>query len=301
MSKILVAGCALSLWLAATALLVEAQSDRQAEAQPEVFGAGVLSVGRVFRGSFAPDGRTFYFFKKIAEAKEDYRIFVSKLVNDRWTPPERVNLGGEYSDLYPSISKDGRRMVFSSYRPAPGDASPKANAHLWYVDRQGEGWGKPVFLSRVNRFGHYHSWVEFGPDNAIYFRVTTPDWRSNQTLFTRWDGKEYVEPQVYEVVAYWQKQRSDIRIVGGSPSPDGKVVFFDVGVREPGRQPQSDIWVSFHQGEGWSEPKPLGKAINSELFDVFPFFSPDGRTLYFVRDFATFYHLPLAAALASVR
>ncbi len=45
------------------------------KSRPEPFGPGVLSVGQVYRGSFSPDGNTFYFFKKLGEA-EDYLYFV---------------------------------------------------------------------------------------------------------------------------------------------------------------------------------------------------------------------------------
>jgi hypothetical protein len=290
------------LMLIGFCVIAEAISAQNPEIKPELFGAGVLSVGEVYRGSFAPDGRVFYFFKKVTPGKEDYRIFVSRLVDGKWIAPERLNLGGEFSDLYPAISKDGRRLVFSSYRPAPGDTSPKANAHLWYVDRKGEGWGEPVFMTAVNKPGYYHSWVEFGWDGAIYFRRTTPDWQSTETLMTYWKGGEFTAPVLFEAVKRWKGWRSDLRIAGGSPGPRGMVIFLDVATRNPqtGRG-ASDIWVSFKQGKDWTEPKPLGSSVNTAGFDVFPFFSPDGRELYFVRDFAAFYHLPLKAALKTAR
>ena len=46
--------------------------------EPEIFGAGVLSKGEVYRGCFTPDGRSFYFFKKVTQGQENYRIFVSQ-------------------------------------------------------------------------------------------------------------------------------------------------------------------------------------------------------------------------------
>ncbi|HVQ29182.1 MAG TPA: hypothetical protein VMV21_06375, partial [Vicinamibacteria bacterium] len=61
----------------------------------------------------------------------------------------------------------------------------------------------------------------------------------------------------------------------------------------------SDIWVSRHRGGEWTVPRPLGAGVNSDGYDVFPFFSPDGKDLYFVRDFATFRRVSLAEALAS--
>jgi hypothetical protein len=285
----------------------EAQQSSPSSPQPEVFGAGTLSNGEIYRGTFGPDGRVFYFFKKITRDEEDYRIFVSRLINDKWTEPQRVVLGGDYSDLYPTLSKDGKRMVFSSYRPVPGDTSPKPNAHLWFVDRKGDGWGQPVFMAAVNKVGHYHSWVEFGYDGAVYFRRTTPDWESTDTLLTRWNGREYSTPTLFAEVEHWKRWRKDVQIAGGSPGPDGKVIFLDVATRNKhtGRG-ASDIWVSFKKSDGgkgdsWTEPTPLGPAINAEGYDVFPFFSPDGQMLYFVRDFATFYQIPLGEALQTAR
>ena len=238
----------------------------------EQFGKD-LFAGEIFRGSFAPDGKTFYFFRKIKPRTENYRIFESNLVIAKWTVPKLINLGGEFSDLYPSISKDGKRMVFASYRPAPNDKSEKPNAHLWYVDKKSDGsWGKPVFLSRVNKFGHYHSWVEFGWDNDIYFRQTTPDWKNTRNFVTRWNGKEYVEPVAFEKTEIWKKRYPQINIKGISPGPNKNIVLLDVPTKNPktGRN-AADIWFSIKQNGKWTKPKPFSKQINEDGCELHPF------------------------------
>ena len=277
--------------------------DAAPQIQPEVFGPGVLSVGEVFRGTFTPDGQTFYFFKKVTKDEEDYRVFRSRLVDGKWTEPQRVNLGGEYSDLYPSISSDGSRMVFTSYRPAPGDSSAKRNAYLWYVDREGDGWGKPVFISAANVFGSYHSGPQLEAGGTIIFRRVAPDWRTSETLITRWTGVEYTKPEPFQAGEQWKGWRPDIHIAGGLPGPDGNVLFLDVVYIDPKtqRRSKSDIWISAKREGKWSEPQALGPTINTDGWETFPFFSPDGKTLYFVRDFSTFYSISLADALRSVK
>lgn len=272
------------------------------QAVPQRFGGNVLSNGEVFRGSFSPDGNSFYFFRKVIPNQEEYRIFVSHRNGDNWSAPERVVLGGDYSDTYPALSKDGNRLVFSSYRPAPGDTSHKPNAHLWYVDREGNGWGRPVFMKEASKLGHYHSWVEFGYDGGIYFRRTTPDWSSNETLVSRWRNGSYGAAEPVAALSRWKNWRSDVRVAGASFGPTGDQIFLDVATSNPqtGR-PASDIWVSLKRGDGWTDPKPLGAGVNTDGFDVFPFFSPSGRDMYFVRDFSAFYHVPLNAALSGVR
>jgi hypothetical protein len=47
-----------------------------------VLGPSNVSVGNVYRGSFEPDGKTLYYFKKTgAPASEDYSIFRTRLVD----------------------------------------------------------------------------------------------------------------------------------------------------------------------------------------------------------------------------
>jgi hypothetical protein len=289
--------------LFALALLLLGSIGNQSEPQgPVVFGPGVLSSGEVFRGSFAADGNTFYFFKKTGSG-EDYRIYLSRRSGASWSVPEVVDLGGTFSDLYPAISRDGRRLVFSSYRPVPGAVpGAKPNAHLWYAERGASGWSTPVFMTRASTLGHYHSWVEFGFDGAVFFRRTTPDWKLTETLRVQWTGTEYSSPQPYVDAERWKGWRADVNVVGGSPGPDGRLVFLDVATKNPktGRG-ASDIWVTIKRGQTWTEPAPLGGHVNSDGYDVFPFVSPDGRDLYFVRDFAAFYRVPLADAIPSPR
>lgn len=297
--------CSVLLMLIVLLISVSAQKKprnySETTRQPQIFGAEKISVGNVYRGSFAPDGQTFYFFKNVTKGEEDYRIFVSKFIGGKWTEPERLNIGGNYSDLYPSISKDGKRIVFTSYRPAPGDTSEKPNSYLWYAEKKGNGWGDPVFISSVNKFGHYHSWAEISSDGNLYFRQTTPDWKMNQTFVSHWNGKEYTTPDLFKEIEGWKNWKSDVQIVGGSLSPDGKALFLDVATTNPQTgKGASDIWVSIKAGNKWMEPQPLGAEINGDGYENFHFFSPNGKEMYFVRDFNTFYKINLKTVLDSI-
>jgi L-ascorbate metabolism protein UlaG (beta-lactamase superfamily) len=285
---------------AVVSLLVPALAGQSPSPGPEVFGPAVLSSGEVYRGAFTPDDRTFFFFRKTGSG-ESYRIFSSSRTESGWAAPRIVDLGGEHSDLYPAISRDGRRLVFSSYRPVPGHAGGKPNAHLWYSDRTDRGWSAPVFMAGTSTLGHYHSWVEFGFDGALYFRRTTPDWKLNETMRAPSTGGGFGPAEPYVEVERWKGWRADVRVAGGAPGPGGRLVFLDVATTNPrtGR-PASDIWVSIRRGDRWTDPAPLGAGVNSDGYDLFPFVSADGRDLFFVRDFATFHRLPLDVALASV-
>ena len=267
-----------------------------------ILGPTMVSVGNVYRGSFEPDGKTFYFFKKTgAPASEDYTIFRSRLVDRVWTAPERVNLGGAFSDLYPTISPDGRRMVFSSYRPAPGDtAASHPNAYLWYADKAGDGWGPPVFMGKTVVFGYYHPQPFFGPAGAVYFnRSGPPGSPHNGQFITRWNGREFDTPERWDAVDRWRGWRPDVQVIEGAPAPDGSFVILTVSVMdyEHRRRFPADLWVTFRRGTEWTEPRPLGGAVNTSAVENFPFFSPNGQELFFVRDYGRVHHVPLREVL----
>jgi hypothetical protein len=272
--------------------------------QPELFAPKTISTGNVYRGAFTPDGQSFYFFKNVREGQEDYRIFRSIRVGARWSDPVQISLGGDYSDLYPTISPDGERIVYSSYRPAPGDTSSAPNANLWYADWRGDDWGPPVFMAAASTLSNYDAKPAFGPGDGVYFDSVSPDWSTRRSLVTYWDGEGYAEPEVFEAVEQWRHWRPDLYVWGGVPAPDGRFIIFDVSEKDPdtGRALTSNQWISLHNADsGWTEPERLGSGLNNEGYDNFTFFSADGSDLFFVRDFDQFYRMPVAQVLQSVR
>jgi hypothetical protein len=269
-----------------------------------VFAPTTVSTGNVYRGSFEPDGKTFYFFRKTgAPASEDYTIFRTRLVDGRWTEAERVNLGGQFSDLYPAISPDGKRMVFASYRPAPGDtAASHPNAYLWYSERTGDGWGAPVFMAKTVVFGFYHPQPYFGPEGALYFnRSGPPGSRLNGTFVSRWNGREFDAPVRWEPIDKWRGARPEVQVFEASPSPDGSFAVLTVAAMdyEHRRRYPADLYVSFRRGTEWTEPRPLCGAVNTSAVENFPFFSPKGDELYFVRDYGRVHHVPVREVLCN--
>jgi hypothetical protein len=273
------------------------------EAAVEPFENELLATDNVFRGTFAPDGRTFLFFRKVAknQTDEEYRILESRLVNGRWTAPTRLTLGGDYSDLYPTISPDGRRMVFSSYRPVAGDTSSHRNAHLWYVDRQGDGWSAPVFMAKPSLLGYYNSGPQFLSDGSVYWNATTPDWKSQTSYVTRWNGREYSAPVVYETAERWRSTTPDRRVSMARLAPDSSFAILEIATVEQRRQAPPDLYVSYRIGGQWSDPKPLRGGVNTQATENFVTLSPDAKYIYFVRDFSGFYRVPVQKALAGTR
>lgn len=267
-----------------------------------LFAPEMISIPdtNMFRGSFSPEGEHFYFFRKVMPGEEDYRIFVAARTEAGWSAPARLDLGGDYSDLYPTVSPDGQRLVFASYRPLPGE-TVKRSANLWYSDWADDGWGPPVYMADASTPGNYDSGPEYGPDGAVYFTSISPDWRSRYPRVTRWTGDGFGphQPHATPAVDRWRDWRAGTFVWGGSQHPDGSLVLLyisevDTTTRRPG---PTDMWVTFRDGGDWTEPRRLGAGVNTPAGEGFGLFSPDGRALYFVRDFARYYWVDLEAAV----
>ncbi len=261
------------------------------------FGEGTISRAgdNVFRGRLSPDGSEFWFFRKVRPDAEDYRIFVSRRGDAGWTEPTGVYFGGpDESEMYPTPTPDGRGLVFTSYRAVPGDTTEHPNANLWYVERQGSGWGDPVLMRGASTLAHYESGPWFDASGGLHFSSTTPDWRTQHKrqvaagtdlVAAEWQSDPLIDP--------WRDFRDGYVVVHGSPSPGGDLMVLEVVPVEPsGRRGTSDLWVSARVGSGWSDPVSLGDAVNTPAFESFAGFTPDGRTLLFVRQFEEYLQVP---------
>lgn len=258
------------------------------------FAPGALPTGQVYRGTFSPDGRAFYFFRGTGE-ENDYRIQVSRLVDGRWTAPRPVDLGGDHSDLYPSLSPDGGRLVFASYRAFPGATDGQPQANLWVADRQGDGWGTPRPLVGISLPDRYESHPMIETDGRLSFRRARADWSVEDALVAEPDGHGgWSTAAPDDRIERWRGWRDDVHLWGGLAHPSGDLVVLDISPLTPeGRRGRSDLWITRRTEEGWTEPVPAGSGINTEGWDNFPAFTPDGRQLVFVRDFDRFLTAPL--------
>ncbi len=260
---------------------------------------GLADSGRIYRGTLAPGGRELWFFKKVTDdpQAEDYRIYRSRQTETGWSAAERVDLGGEFSDLYPTLTHDGQRLAFTSYRPFPGDTSSHPSANLWYADRRGDGWATPVPITSAVRPGYYHSQVWFGAGDSLIFRATTPDWEMTTTLVSVWSAKGYAAPVPYEPVERWAGWRPDLHVWGGVPGPGGSVVLEVSALADDGRRRgPTDLWMAQRRDGEWTEPRPLGGGVNTPGNETFPAVTTDGCGLVFVRDFSSVHLVTLAAA-----
>lgn len=201
---------------------------------------------------------------------------------------ENINSrGGDYA---PSISADGKTMIFTSRRSdtkgggvdKKGDFKYFEDIYISEWDTEENTWGeaKPI-EGKLNTEGHDAS-LSISPDG-------------NQIYIYRNDGELYIGDifisKKRKTSGTWGTPRAMEKPINSSffessacLSADGNRLYFvseRIG-KKNGAQGRGDIYVSERISRStWSEPKNLGPTINSSGDEISVFIHPDGKTLFF--------------------
>ncbi|MFC1726636.1 hypothetical protein ACFL4T_13515 [candidate division KSB1 bacterium] len=243
---------------------------------PELFAPGIISTCNQHSSAvFTHDGKEVYFSQMFPHPA---KIMFMKEINGRWTEPEVAPFSGKYNDLTPFISSDGNKIYFTSNRPIKKGAKPGwPSSDFWVVTRTEDGWLEPEFIS-IRIPGTIQQDGASVTDNGTFYFSGKPDKRTGRksdiyrSLFQ--DGI-YSEPERFsdEVNSEYVDGFSFI-------APDESYIIF-CSFR-PGGYGMSDLYISFFRSDGtWTTPKNMGRKINSEAKDAFPYVTPDGKYFFF--------------------
>ena len=112
---------------------------------PEIFAPGVISTGMSESAiAVSPDGNEIFY---TVHAGNSETIVTTRLENGVWTAPEVATFSGKYLDGFPAMHPDGSRLYFHSYRPLYSGEEIAEVVNIWFVEREGNGWGEPKPIS----------------------------------------------------------------------------------------------------------------------------------------------------------
>lgn len=151
-------------------------------------------------------------------------------------------------------------LYFSDLTPEGQLASPTPFARRLNSNARHDG---PATFSRDGNHCYYSQSAKAAPDSEEYTlqlfaaHVENGDWNSPQVLEFVTMGHMFSHPCL---------------------SADGRTLYFMSDM--PGGFGGTDIWLSRLQNGKWSKPQNLGKDVNTDKNEAFPYMHPDGA-LYF--------------------
>jgi WD40-like Beta Propeller Repeat len=249
--------------------------------EPEVFAPGVISGGAHDSApAFTPDGKTVYF----SRSNGDLSLIVeSHRKKEKWSPPVLAPFSGRWNDMEPSMSPDGKFLIFVSSRPThPGGSPidghfnkrtwPGGGGNLWRVDKTTKGWSTPVRLpDLINKTTSTFAPSVVG-DGSVYFMESNEETGRFRIYRAQWRNGGFEAP----VPAGFSN--GDWSSVDPAVAADESYAVFSSS-RPPAKD--MDLFINFRCGAVWSNPTHLGDVVNSPTSDAEARFSPDGQTLYF--------------------
>lgn len=223
--------------------------------------------------ALAPDHSILYVSLPVEE--RDYRdrprvkIFTRQWQDSIFLEPKLISFAGAWSDYHPVLSPDGQRMYFNSTRPIPGQTDENRQVHLWYAERQGEGWGEAQYLSNLNVTGYHSSYPSIAADGSLYFNSDRPGGQGSMDIwFAKLENGAFQAPQLVPALNT-EFAENDLCI-----DPQGRFLILNRYIPETGA---IDLWISFKEDENWATPVLLKSVNRADAWELTPYISPDGR------------------------
>lgn len=261
---------------------------------PELFLPDVLDAeGRfTLTPGFSPDGQTMFFAQTeclpIWECPQ--RLKRIRRTAEGWTSPELVPLPQDARVDYPSVTPDGRWLLFSwaATRPEHPEISINDNFDLWTLDLTEPGSVPQLIegpdLNRLRtgrvktlRFVNNETAPILTESGDLYFWSERLDGVGERDVFIARKSAQggYLKPQPLPAPI-----NSPGRDDGAWISADGKQMLITYADR--GGCGGNDLFLSTRNGEQWSTPVNLGCNINSPYDDGGGVLVPGRQTLVFM-------------------
>jgi hypothetical protein len=247
---------------------------------PKLFAPGRVSLkDRYEFGSvFTRDGKEFYYAVEIAKRPH---IECIEYENNLWSDPVKVLVSDKYGYNDPFLSPDENKLFFISDRAMDGKGDKK-DIDIWYVQREGKGWSKPVNAGKEINSPHNEYYISFTKGGTMYYSSNK---EAEDVKSKKYDI--YKSPFVKNTFGASAKLGSAINSEHYEAdvfvSPDEKYMIYCA--ERPDGYGGGDLFVSFKDAKGeWTKAKNMGKTVNTQGYEFCPFVTGDGKYLFFSRD-----------------
>jgi len=246
----------------------------QPDSLPQVFAENFISTQLYERDTaFSPNDTELYY---TLWAGAFGTILVTRKEDGVWTGPEVAAFSGEYSDLEPAFSPDGKKLFFVSNRPLEANGSTK-DYDIWMIERLQNGWSEPSDIGSPINTETNEFYPSISQNGTLYFTASYDGGQGGEDIyFSRFETGRFAEPENLGPAINTERNEFNAFV-----APDETYLIFSSFGREDGLG-GGDLYISFRNEDGsWAEAKNMGEDINSTSLDFCPFVSTDGQFFFF--------------------
>ena len=242
---------------------------------PAVFAPGIVSTEKgELNIIISPDGNEIYFSRSRPSSPTAIMVMINK--EGKWHAPRVASFSGQYSDMDPSMSKDGTKIFFGSTRPT-GNVNAQG-CDIWLVERLKPGnWSDPRNIGEPVNTPMNDNYPTLTKAGTIYYQSKGHGGKGGLDIFrSELINGTYTKPENLGEAINSKYNDFDAFI-----ATDESYLIFSSSNRPEGFG-SGDLYVSFRKkDESWTQAKNMGVTINTSSMEYCPKVSPNGKYLFF--------------------
>jgi OmpA-OmpF porin, OOP family len=185
-----------------------------------------------------------------------------------------------YDEQNPVLSPDGKTLFFTMRNHPINIDGKRDPGDIWYVTWLSDRWSEPIHGGTALNDWNYNAVAGISSDGQELYLLGHYDpsgnVRTQGLSISRKTASGWSSP-VNSLIPYFQNKSS---LHTGQVTAGGNVFVYSAETY--GTYGSDDLYITFRGSDGkWSEPKNLGREINTQFQELSPSFSDDLQTLYF--------------------
>ncbi|NNF33669.1 MAG: OmpA family protein [Saprospiraceae bacterium] len=192
-----------------------------------------------------------------------------------------TNINSPADEMNPVLTEGGNTLYFVRVFDEQNTGGMRDPGDIWTSSMTDSAvWSSPVKLSPPLNSAQFNGVIGFSPkgDKAYLYEHYMPGGKPARTQGLSTSLKMngvWTDPVRLDIKYFYNKSEH----ISVSVSDDGSIML--LALESYGTHGAEDIYVSFRDGNEWSEPRNLGSRINTKLQEMTPYLAPDNRTLFF--------------------
>ncbi|UII81419.1 PD40 domain-containing protein [Flagellimonas sp. CMM7] len=223
--------------------------------------------------AIAPSGEEIYFTLDSYKSEIGSIAYIQKQ-KAGWSKPEIVSFSGNYRDLEPAFSADGKTLYFSSNRPVHKDSIAVGNYNIWKINREEDGWSSVMVLGPEVNTEHNEFYPSVAANGNLYFTSDRPTEIGRENIYV----SDYDNGLLKKAIPLGKGVNSKYYEFNAFVAPDESFLLFSA-IRPNEGMGGGDLYISLNEN-GWQKAQPLN-LVNTPFLDFCPFVDVKTGQLYF--------------------
>lgn len=181
-----------------------------------------------------------------------------------------------YDEQHPVITPDGNKLFFTRANHPDNVGGTTDKGDIWQSTLTGNSWSTPMQAGTVINNSKWNGVLGFSSNGTVMLLHHHYQDNKQGLSISQKTSNGWTSPVVLKIPYFLNRSTFQ----SGSISSDGQLIV--LSIESYNTKGGEDIYVLFRKRNGtWSDPKNLGRMINTPYQELSPYIAEDNKTLFF--------------------